>query len=58
MAAKRKRQFKQATPGHSHYLLPGVGDGLVDPDFDNIEEASADLIESVGAHNDRTEDYD
>lgn len=58
MPAKRKRQFKQATPGHAHYMLPGVGDGLVDPDFDNIEEGTADLIESVGAHRGSTEDQD
>jgi hypothetical protein len=57
MAGKRKK-IKQAQSGHGHYMLPGVGDGLVDPDFDNIEGAEADLIESVGAHrSDQSEDY-
>lgn len=55
---KPRGKKKQAQSGHGHYMLPGVGDGLVDPDFDNIEGAEADLIESVGVHrSDQSEDY-
>lgn len=52
----RKKQ-PEGTRMPGRFLLPGVGDGLVDPDFDNIESAELDLIESVGAHrSDQSED--
>lgn len=56
MGKPRKKKYQQAQPGRGHFLLPGVGDGLVDPDFDDIEDAEAELIESVGAHRDQSED--
>jgi hypothetical protein len=55
---KKKRTASESPRGRGHYMLPGVGDGLVDPDFDNLEGLEQDLIESVGARYDSTEDYD
>lgn len=39
------------------YTLPGVGDGLVDPDFDDVVGGEREAIEGVMGHG-RTEDYD
>lgn len=54
----RKKKYQQAQPGNAHYQLPGVGDGLVDPDFDRLGDAERDaIVEGVVGH-DRSEDYD
>lgn len=41
----------------TQYLGPKTGDGLVDPDFDDIEGVEQELREHRGM-NDQSEDYD
>jgi hypothetical protein len=56
MARKAKKPVKGHQPGS--YQLPGVGEGLVDPDFDALGDAERDaIVEGVVGH-DRAEDYD
>lgn len=58
MAPRAKRNVGRKmrdTPGR--YILPGVGDGLVDPEFDDFRSTELELREHLGAH-DRSEDYD
>jgi hypothetical protein len=58
----RKGAFQkrhQAKKERAAFQLPGVGEGLVDPDFDLLRETEIDDIASgVGAHRGRTEDYE
>lgn len=52
---KKKRRVVNKPRGR--FLLPGAGDGLVDPDFDDIQGIEQDLREHRG-HSDQSEDYD
>jgi hypothetical protein len=56
----RKRVVKYTKGGRpADYQLPGVGEGLVDPDFDKLNEGEVEgILGSVGAHHGRAEDYE
>ena len=51
---QKRHKTRQKSLG---YQLPGVGEGLVDPDFDMIEDAEKEAVEGVLGHG-RSEDYD
>lgn len=53
MARRRGATFQnrhRAKKPEGRFLLPGVGDGLVDPDFDSLREAELDVVEGVRGH--------
>lgn len=55
--ARKKKQDAEQFRRHNDYRLPGVGDGLVDPDFDDVRGGEREAIEGVMGHG-RSEDYD
>lgn len=57
MKKKIRKLVRPGFEGKGRFLLPGVGDGLVDPEFDDVRGGEREAIEGVVGHG-RAEDTD